>query len=298
MPSLKTFSLYSSAVESADFITMPYVMKFGDTIIEIDSEDDKYMVTSNVKLRVNADRCYFSEIKTNDLIHIEDKFIVFSESCGFGDIFLGHFIDNQKDIFVFRLPEKVSEKALDEIREIVKPGHGTKKIIYVNSDSVQYMDTKSIGAMMELMQESKDRKDSIWFYMPSYKFKTYLGLANIERMIPVKELRDKEVEAFTHSRQTARYMLAGDKDYLIECETAITVGRSDEAGRICLSDESVSRIHAIIVNIRNVLYVIDHCSTNFTYINYRKIPPYSLQQLKADDILVFGQNSYFKIRAV
>lgn len=306
MPSLKNFSLYESSIKTINFNTTPYSLSSDNVIVEIDSENRKYVVSSNVEMMVNADKSYFSHIETNDLICFNDEFIVFNEfneETGHADnVFLGNV---KKNILVFRLPKKISKGPFSEIFKVAEHYPGPKKI-YIDCSSTLFMDSKSVSGMMELIEKSEYKENSICFYKPSYKFLTYLKLANIEKNVPVKESGETFIDHFIDKKQFAdkkqmknNYVITDKADnYVAAPENVISVGRLNNTCDIVLSDENISRIHALIINIHNSLYVIDCHSTNFTYINGWKIPPYRLNQLKVNDTIVFGRNACFNIKQI
>ncbi len=304
MPSLKNFSIYESVIKNINFNVTPYSITLGDTIFEIDSENDGYIISSNTEFMINAGKCYFSSVKTNDLLFFNDEFIIFNPEAGYADnhIFLGKVKDDKDKILIFKLPKKISKGPFNDILKIIQKYSDIRKI-FIDAGSVLFMDSKAISGMIELIQ--KDKNKSVYFYKPSYKFKTYLTLANIEKMISVKssahpfidQFIDKRKEMIDKNQMNHSYLIT-DKvnNYLLAPENVITVGRMKDTCDILLSDESISRLHAVIVNTNNSLSVIDLGSTNSTYINGWKVSSYLLNQLKVNDVITFGRNIYFYIK--
>ena len=280
---------------------MPHELSFENTVLEIDSENQEYLISANAELMVNVRKCFFSQIKTHDLIFFRDTFIVFNEALSNPhdtDVFIGHFNENQENLFVFKLPEKVSDQSFEDIRKSIGHDHQGPPKLYIDCQSVLYMDSKAINGMMALIQDMKNEKNEICFYAPSYKFRTYLELANIDRLVPLKTKSDAWVDHLIREKPMGQgCKIANDsEEHHIGRERLISIGRQNSKCDISLSDPSVSRVHAVMIHMNGELYVVDCGSTNFSYVNHRKIMPYCLNPLKINDIVVFGHDTYFKIR--
>jgi len=307
MPSLKNFSLFESEISTSNFNDIPYSISYDDILIEIDCENQKHIISANIEFMKNAEKCYYSHIKTNDLISFNNEFIIFSQenSRDGNSPFIGKIKTDQEKILVFKLPRKTSKRAYNDIRKYIDT-YPEEKNIYIESSSTQYMDSDSISSMIELIRKMEQEKRTLFFYNPGDKFNTYLKLANIMKLVPVKASENSAVDTFIKSRSSYvykqslnRYVVTDNvTNYIVEPETVISIGRLNKSCDICLTDERVSRIHALIINTNNSLYVIDCLSTNFTYINGWKITEHCLNKLKVNDIVVFGKNMHFKIKQI
>ena len=158
------------------------------------------------------------------------------------------------------------------------------------------MNNQAIENMLNLARKLKERRIAVCFYDANQKFLSYLKLANIEKLIPLRYANDA---AFANTIKTfcaSDYVITKNgNDYVIKSGRVLCVGRANPSSHINLADRYVSRTHALIVNISDRLYVIDCCSGNFTFINEEKITPMCLYQLFAEDAISFGGNENFKI---
>ncbi|QTA82519.1 STAS and FHA domains-containing protein [Desulfonema limicola] len=307
MPSLKKFSLFESEITASNFNTTPYSISYDDILMEIDCENQKHIISANTEFVINGEKCYYSQIKTNDLISFNNEFIIFSQEYNRDENspFIGKIKTDQGKIMVFKLPRKTSRRAYIDILKTIDD-YPQEKNIYIECNSIQYMDSESISSMIDLIRKMEQEKRSIFFYNPGDKFNTYLKLANIMKLVPVKISENNSIDDFIKNRVSYgfkqsqnRYVVTDNfTNYIVEPETVISIGRLNKSCDICLTDERVSRIHALIVNTSNSLYVIDCLSTNFTYINGWKTPAYCLNKLKVNDIVVFGKNMHFKIKQI
>lgn len=307
MPSLKKFSLFESELSTSNFNAVPYSISYDDILIEIDKENHEHIISANIELMVNAEKCYYSQVRTNDLISFNNEFIIYClESSHNGNSpFLGKIKTGREKILIFKLPRKISKRVyIDIIKNIDK--YPQERNIYIECGLTQYMDSESINSMIKLIRKTEQERRSLFFYNPGDKFTSYLQLANIINMVPVKASDNNEIDNFIKSRALSLYEQSQNRyvvtdnftNYIVEPETVISIGRLNNSCDICLTDERVSRIHALIVNTANSLYVIDCLSTNFTYINGWKAAPYCLNKLKVNDIVVFGKNMHFKIKQI
>jgi len=298
MPLLITFSAISDAIESIPVNNgKPFTLTSGNLILEIASEKGQYIVSCNQELQINFVRRYFAKLETDDLICFQKRFIIFKENADTGDnnLFVCNFLKNGKNTFVFKLPEKIYTPIFSFVFKIAA-GHRTVKQLYIDCRATLYMNNQAVGDMLNLAGKLQERRIAVCFYEPNQKFLSYLKLANIEKLIP---LRYSNGAAFDNTIKTLRasdYVITKNgNDYVIKSGKMLCVGRANASSHISLADRYVSRTHALIVNISDRLYVIDCSSVNHTFINEEKITPLCLYRLFAEDAISFGGNSNFRI---
>ncbi len=298
MPSIITFAFNSSAIESIPVDKdNPFALTISNLILEIAPENGCYIVSGNRELMINFQRRYFAKLETNDLIFFQDRIIIFKEETDTEDSrhFLCNFIQNDKNTFIFKLPEVISAKLFSSIFKIAA-NHPTDKQLYIDCRATQYMNSQSVENMLNFVKKLKTKRVSVCFYKPSQKFLSYLKLANIENLTPIKYTTDDALDSLIKKFSNANYLVTKEGNgRVIKQGEVICVGRVRENSHICLSDRYVSRTHAMIVNISKMLYVIDCCSSNFTFLNREKITPFCLYQLFTGDVISFGGNEIFKI---
>lgn len=115
------------------------------------------------------------------------------------------------------------------------------------------------------------------------------------------ELRDK-LKSLTNTytsggRKLVLHFPIETEPVIIEVKDTITLGRLDllagihptiDLGAYNGSILGVSRFHAEITLVNNILHIKDMGSTNGTRINDKKIPPYRLVPFRSGDTLRFG----------
>lgn len=309
MPSLKHFYLYDSKLDTAIIDKLPYAVTFDDIWMEISYTDGNYTISGNTEFRINNQPSRRAPVHNNDLISFKDEFMIFTkEKEKDADIFIGKLRTGEKENkhFVFKLPRKISKQDFEVITGVMESDPEEKEV-YIDTSTAQFMDSDAIQNMLHLVQRMKNKKISCWFYKPSSKFITYLKLANIEKLIPVKRTKNEQIEYFIENRQAslrkekgkARFILTDNlHNFVVEPETVSLVGRIRTPHGILIPDNEVSREHALLVNKDNSLYLIDRDSTNYSYVNGWQVTPYCLHPLKVNDILYFGKNSHFKVKQI
>lgn len=71
-------------------------------------------------------------------------------------------------------------------------------------------------------------------------------------------------------------------------ETPFLIGKKQEEVALCLSDKSVSRIHAQIIRKEDSFFLLDINSTNGTYKNGLRLQPYEERKLEKEDEIRLG----------
>jgi hypothetical protein len=298
MPLLITFSVISDAIESVPVNNSnPFTLTSGNLILEIASEKGRYIVSCNKELQINFARRYFATLETDDLICFQNRFIIFKENVDteHNKLFVCNFLKNGKNTFLFKLPDKIYTPIFSSVFKIAAK-HRTVKQLYIDCRATQYMNNQAVEDMLNLTGKLQERRIAACFYEPSQKFLSYLKLANIEKLIPLRYANGAAFDNSIKSLRTSDYAINrnGD-DYIIKAGMVLCVGRANASSHISLADRYVSRTHALIVNIFDRLYVIDCSSCNFTFINEEKITPLCLYRLFAEDAISFGGNENFKI---
>ena len=308
MPSLKTFSLFESKLNTINIESFPYHLASSGASITIEQEGQRYSVSSQAEIMVNNQKCRKSPILSSDLIRLGDDFIIFYEDNSYIRIstLVGKIRLHGNRYHIFKLPKKSSQRPFAEIHAYLLK-HTDAKNVYIDVSAIQYMDSDAIGKMIELIQAMKQQKRDLLFYHPSYKFLTYLKLANIEKFVALASTPNPEMEVFINDRESghsrghsaSRYILTDNRyHHFLDAETVISVGRLNNTCDICLEDERVSRIHAVLLNSNHFPYIIDCRSTNHTFVNGWKLLPYRLRSLKVNDIIAFGQRTHYKVKQI
>jgi hypothetical protein len=298
MPLLITLSVISDALESIPVNNgKPFTLTSGNLILEIAWENGQYFVSCNQELQINFARCYFAKLATDDLIFFQNRFIIFQENADTENnkLFVCNFLKNGKNTFFFKLPEKIYTPIFSSIFKVAAC-HRTVKQLYIDCRATQYMNNQSVEDMLNLARKLKERRIAVCFYEPCQKFLSYLKLANIEKLIPVKYSNEAAFDNTIKALRASDYVITQNgTDYVIQPEKVLCVGRANASSHISLADRYVSRTHALIVNISDRLYVIDCSSGNHTFINEDKITPLCLYRLFAEDAISFGGNENFRI---
>ena len=299
MPSLQIFSFNSSTIKTIPFITLPYSLNSGDTIVEIDFRNTHFMIAGSKKIKINNMNCYFNKIENNDLIKTNDECIIFNEETinTPNSFFLGNFIYKDINSLLFTLPVKTSEQYFVEIKNTLTSSLDKKKI-FINCNLVSYMDSSALSAMLDLIDITISKRHKLHFYSPNSKFKSYLQLAKIQKKVPIMEAKIPQIEQFIHQgRVTANYCIANEfQKHNISSNIINYIGRLTSVCNILLNDNQISRIHSAIIIINNIPYLLDCGSANQTYINNKKIKHFSLYQLKVDDTIIFGNSSNYTLK--
>jgi pSer/pThr/pTyr-binding forkhead associated (FHA) protein len=106
--------------------------------------------------------------------------------------------------------------------------------------------------------------------------------------LPRLSARDRGHSVAAADPLPGRYLRvdAGDVHRLIPLDQDVLhLGRSPHAD-VCIDDQSVSRRHAILVQRRDGVRILDDRSVNGTFVNGRRV---TLQTLTPGDVLVLGQ---------
>lgn len=310
MPSLKCFSLFESKIETVNFTAFPHTILLDSCRIEIDRRGKIHAIDCDKEVVLNAMPCKNATIRTNDLITFENEFLIFNaeNSASGSNTFIGKVRNRQSQdrILIFKLPKKLSKRAFADIEKKIS-AYPEIKHSYIDSSEIQYMDSESISTMLDLIGQAGEKGHKLFFYRPSYKFDTYMKLANIEKRVAVKPGNEEAINRFIDSRTPDdstrnRYMISGNNQQaqqaIINPEAVISLGRLNNACDMVFSSESISRIHALFVNCNNSLYIIDCRSTNHTFVNGWKIEPYVLHHLKVNDIIALGNDVHFKVKQI
>lgn len=308
MPSLKTFSLFESKLNTINIESFPYHLTSQGASIIIEQEGKRYSISSEAEIMVNNQKCHRSPIHSSDLIRSIDDFIIFYEDNSYirTSTLIGKIRLHGNRYHIFKLPKKSSQRPFGEIHTYLSK-HTDAENVYIDVSAIQYMDSDAIGEMIELIKSMKRQKRMLHFYHPSYKFLTYLKLANIEKIVSLASTPDPAIEAFITERESglsrgssaSRYILTDNRyHYFIDAETVISVGRLNNTCDICLEDERVSRIHALLLNSNHFPFIIDCRSTNHTFVNGWQLSPYRLTSLKVNDIIAFGQKTHYKVKQI
>ena len=310
MIKLKHFSLFATNVDVLTFEYLPVDISFDDHQFNIRYDKPKFSISSNRQFFINSHKCAFAEIKPGDLVNFDHEFILFAGTTGLtgNNVFVGKIqitgIDDK--LLIFRLSRKNAGKDYSDITEIMMHLPDAGKI-FVDVSATQFMDSHAIQSMMTLIQQAMDAKRSLFFYKPSQKFITYLKLANIEKMVPLRSSPNQFIDQFiekrtasTQNRSGATHFSISDhlNSFTVLPETVLSAGRLNTSCGLLLSDSQISRVHVLFVNTGANLYLIDCNSTNFSYINGVKVTPYCLNPLKDEDTVGFGQNSHFTIKQI
>jgi len=308
MITLKHFSLFATKVDVMTYEDLPVDMSFDDYQFNIRNEEPKFFINCNRQFFINNHKCFFAEIMPGDLVNFDNEFILVAGTTNLTDnnVFVGKIqiagIDDK--LLIFKLSRKNAGKNYTDITEIMMRLPEAGKI-FVDVSATQFMDSYAIQSMMALIQQAGDAKRSLFFYKPSQKFITYLKLANIEKMVPLRSSPNRHIDQFIEKRASseqrhsaATHYSISDKlnSFTVLPETVLSVGRLNTSYGFLLSDSQISRVHVLFINTDARLYLIDCNSTNFSYINGVKITPYCLKPLKNDDKVAFGQNSHFTIK--
>lgn len=307
---LKHFSLFTKNVDILAFESWPINLSFDHYRFIIRYENSKFFISSSRPFFINNHKCNISEIIPGDLIKIDNEFIFFDGMKRFkgSNAFLGKIrIPGDEDkLLIFKLSRKNASVDYKDITEIMihLPEAGK---IFVDVSATQFMDSQAIQSMMTLLQKARDAKRLLFFYKPSEKFITYLKLANIEKQVPVLSSTNRHIDQFIEERvkslqnhaEAIHFSISDHhRSFTILPETVFSVGRLNTSCGLLLLDNQISRVHALFVNTDACLYLVDCQSTNFSYINGLKVAPYSLNPLKNNDSVVFGQNSHFIIERI
>jgi len=298
MPLLITFSALADAFESIPLRkSKPFVFTSGDLTLEIAWENGQYFVACNQEIQINFAKRYFAPLESDDLICFQNRFIIFKTdpADSANKLFVCNYLKNGKNTFLFKLPEKIDRPLFSCIFKMAAD-HRTVKQLYIDCRATLFMNSQAVEDMLTLAKKLKERRIAVCFYEPNQKFISYLKLANIEKLIPVKYSNGGPFDHTIKALRASVYVITQKGDqYIIQPGQVRCVGRTRSCSHICLNDRRVSRTHALIVNISDKLYVIDCCSGNYTFINEEKIVPLSLYQLFAEDTVSFGGDDHFRI---
>jgi len=310
MITLKHFSLFEPNIDKLAFKAWPVKLSFDDYQFEIRSENSRFFISGNQPFCINNQKCSISEIIPGDLINFENEFIFFDKKKGDKNtgVFLGKIqVPEDKDkLLIFKLSRKNAAEDYDEIFEFMMRLPEAAKI-FVDASATQFMDSQAIQSMMALLKKARGAKRSLFFYNPSQKFISYLKLANIEKKTPVMPSVNPHIDQFIerHSQNTrihpgAIHFFISDRlnRNIILPETVLLVGRLNPNCGLVLSDNQISRVHALFINTDARLFLMDCHSTNLSFINGQQVAPYCLKPLKNKDLVDFGQSSHFIIEQI
>jgi anti-anti-sigma regulatory factor len=310
MMTLKHFSQYASHVDKLACDTLPAVLSFDNYRFSIHHESNGIIISCTHPFLINNRECTHTEFSQGDLIKFDHEFILFDNthhSVGY-NVFVGkiRIPDADGKLLIFKLQRKNTGKDFNEISDIAARVPDAGKI-FVDTSATQFMDSDAIQSMMTLIQQLGKEKRSIVFYKPSQKFISYLKLANIEKKAPVLPFSNRYIDQFIENSAAGRQNVSGavhfslsdgHKQFTMLPETVFPVGRMNTICGLSLSDSQISRIHVLFINTDARIYLIDCSSTNFSYINGRKVTPYCLESLKDNDTVTFGQASHFTIQRI
>lgn len=200
--------------------------------------------------------------------------------------------------FLFTAPERVHAGFFLQMAYMIFYYPEIGQVI-IHCQTVTYMDSESIAAMIDLVRLARRRHCGIYIYAPSHKFNSYLTLSNTGKRIaeiPAGPSVQSAKDGIHRKEEAALFGIANpDGGYGMKPDRINYIGRSLDVCDIHIDDASVSRVHAAMFIIRNSLYVMDFNATNGTYINNQPVPPLTLQIVKLNDRLVFGHTPPFKL---
>lgn len=162
----------------------------------------------------------------------------------------------------------------------------TREFRYADGEKWQKVFVQTLHHIMEfLSQEKKNNAKQLLACMIDGKISISMLLEEIAqmgkgRMEMTKSDRTEEtkLELIYSGAQGAFRFMIEEEDFII--------GRNEEAvdGVISFSNK-ISRKHCLITKINHNYFVQDLDSTNCTYVNGTRIPPYELMQLEQNDLL-------------
>ena len=97
------------------------------------------------------------------------------------------------------------------------------------------------------------------------------------------------VPAFDENRVMPALQSLETKEYTLVNKVPFAIGRSEQANLV-LSDQTISPIHALIIERENKYYVVDQNSLNGVYVNGNKVE--KEQQIAFDDVIEFCDAEY------
>lgn len=299
MPLMLNFSLHSTSIKLISCDKLPYRLTAKKTVVELDKKDNMDMVASSKKILINNNEMFFSQIKNNDVIVYDNNFfILINSNYGTRSFFTGLTQYNNRNSLLFRAPGRTYDYFFYGINKIISYYRDFKQVM-ISCNSVIYMDSASIAAMIELINLTKQLRCSIFFCSPSVKFNSYLKLANIYKLVQLIEdnkALQKNLTTMDENEKQIPFILKNQSAcYVIKSNIVNYVGRETNICNIVISNPSVSRIHSAIIMIQNCIHLIDCGSTNGTFVNNKKVTPFTLQALKIDDTLLFGGSNSFNI---
>lgn len=298
---IATFKLDSTAIKFISCEELPCrLFDKGTTIIELDELDNSSMVASNQKILLNNKKVYFSSVSPKDIIVYQMSVFVLINKSDYNDTscFTGYVLYKNLPAALFSAPKRVYDSFFKEIIELVFSNSKLEQII-INCNAVLYMDGSAIAAMIELIDRVNSCHCRLLFYSPSEKFVSYLKLSNIRRMTHLVE-KNKTIDAVIKSAlyvdSHMQFVLENSKNsYPVWHNRVNYVGRIDSLCNIMLQTPLVSRLHSAIFILNHHIYLIDCGSTNGTYINNKKLTPFTLHTLKVSDTILFGSSTPFRL---
>ncbi len=300
MPIIYLFSKHCTEVKTVSIEKLPCTV-FTDErgVLEIDKKNDDYVVGCNKKFLLNNNKIFFSALNHNDLMVINDQFVLFDQHANNipDNFYLGKFNLQEETAFLFSLPPKVKITCFDDIHSIIKPYYCRKKL-YIDCASVRYMDSVTLSGMLNLIKKAGSEQCIVYFYMVSDKFNTYLKLANIKNKCCMLQTSNHLIDYFLKKKRTQHaYILSNtERNCSIDPKKALLVGRTEKICRLHLHEESVSRFHAALIQLDDNIFIIDCDSKNQTLVNDQSIPPFKLYRLKTLDQITFANQPSFTLQ--
>ena len=306
MPFVLSFSFNSATMKPIYIEKTPYNLLDNDTIVEIDLDKEKkaYMIASNKEMLRNNSKVFFSEIKDNDIIVCGSSLFVICDTDhkdkdGKKCYFVGIIKNKNSNALMFKAPSKIYKSFFNEIYKIFTCYTYISSQLIIDCKNISYMDNDSIESMISLLTDSRNKKYSVYFYSPSTKFDSYLKLSNITKLTRIIKQNSGFEQKYNYLSCPApsyRFFLRSKyARYEVIPNMINYVGRSDNLCSVFLHDDTISRVHAAIFILQNLIYILDCGSTNGTFINNKRIVPFTLCLLRIHDTVFFGDSIEFSV---
>ncbi|MBN2808871.1 MAG: FHA domain-containing protein [Deltaproteobacteria bacterium] len=300
MPMIHIFSSHCPTIETVALDKLPQTFFAADPgILEIDFKKNEYLSTGNKEFLLNNNKILSGVIKHNDLMIINDQFVIFNQyNKNISDNFyLGRFNQQGDVCFLFHLPAKINSNCFETIDSIIKNCRGRRKL-YLACESVRYMDSATLSAMLHLIKITEKEQCTVHFYRISDKFNSYLKLANIKNRCRQIEKKDPLLEFFLKkNRAQHNYLIVNEEHCLtINPKKALLTGRTKKLCELHFQNPSISRLHAALIQIEDEILIIDCGSKNHTYINEQAIPAYQAYPLNVQDRISFANQPPFSLQ--
>ena len=301
MLSVIQFDLNTPSVNSIHCDTFPFILfERNGVILELDRKDGKHMVACSQKVLINNREEYFSQVTIYDNIVCDAYIFTLVEKSRYESpvFFLGGLNYKRVPSFFFYAPERIYQIFFEIISKTVLQYSEIKQVV-IDCRTVGYMESTSIAAMIDLIRLAKEKHCSVLFHAPSQKFESYINLSNTQKLIRripeqacVRAFMDSKTKPGKKSPLAFQYC---GNQYSILSDRVNYIGRNADLCAIVLETPSVSRVHAIVLVIYNCLYLMDCDSTNGTFINQKKVGPFTWHMLHIKDQLIFGNSPSFTV---